>query len=38
MAVKNLSVGFDIVLAQANGTPSSTDILPYTAMAVNLIL
>lgn len=37
MATQNLSVGFDIVLAQVNGTPSSTDILPFAAMTANLI-
>jgi len=36
MAVKNLSVGFDIVLLALNGTPTSTDILPYAALSANL--
>ncbi len=38
MAVKNLSVGFDVILARANGTPSSTDVLPGAVMTANLIL
>jgi hypothetical protein len=38
MAVKNLSVGFDVILARANGTPSSTDVLPFAVITANLIL
>ena len=37
MPVNNLSVGFDIVLAQSNSSPSSTDILPGAVFTANLI-
>jgi hypothetical protein len=38
MAVNNLSVGFDVVLAQANTVPTSTDILPGAVITANLYL
>lgn len=38
MPVNNLSVGFDIVVAQQNSTPSSTDILPSAVFVANLTL
>jgi hypothetical protein len=34
--VKNLSAGFDIVLAQSNSMPSSTDILPSAVVSASL--
>jgi hypothetical protein len=36
MAAKNLSVGFDIILAGSYNNPTSTDILPSANVAVNL--
>ena len=36
--LSNFSVGFDAVLIQQNGTPSSTDILPNAVFAANLYL
>ena len=36
--VNNLSVGFDLVLAQQNSTPSSTDLLPNAVFTANLYL
>jgi hypothetical protein len=36
MPVNNLSLGFDIVLAQSNSSPSSTDILPSAVFTANL--
>jgi hypothetical protein len=38
MPVKNFSIGFDAVLIQQNGTPSSTDILPNAVFTANLYL
>ena len=38
MPVNNFSVGFDAVLAQQNGSPSSTDILPSAVFTANLNL
>lgn len=38
MLAKNLSVGFDELLVQANSNPSSTDILPRATASVNFYL